>query len=108
MNDQEFLTAANSFLDSILDGLDAFDPDDVDADLSMGVLKMQFADGTVSVMNRQTAAHQIWLASGATAWHFELRAADQTWQDTKGRGSLADVLAEVLSKRMGRTVQLSF
>lgn len=86
--------------------LDAFDPDELEADLSQGVLKIGFADGRKCVMNRQTAAHQIWLAEGAEAWHFAWDEAKGSWQDTKARGDLHAVLAAVVSRRLGRTVQL--
>jgi len=86
--------------------LDEFDPDELEADSAAGVIKMAFADGRVCVLNRQTAAHQMWLAEGATAWHFERDAATDTWMDTKGRGPLHDVLAEVISNRLGRKVSL--
>ena len=54
-NDLEFTTVADQFMEKLLDALDEFDPDDVDAQLSMGVLTMEFQDGSKCVMNRQTA-----------------------------------------------------
>ena len=68
--------------------LDAFDPDEVEAESSEGVIKLSFADGSKCVLNRQSAANQMWLAEGATAWHFEFDAASSSWLDTKGRGEL--------------------
>jgi len=105
-DDQEFLRQADGLMQTLLLKLDEFDPDEIEADSAAGVIKMAFADGRVCVLNRQTAAHQIWLAEGATAWHFELDRATDTWMDTKGRGSLHSVLSEVLSKRLGRTIKL--
>ena len=105
-NDLEFTTVADQFMEKLLDALDEFDPDDVDAQLSMGVLTMEFQDGSKCVMNRQTAAHQIWLAEGATAWHFDKDETTETWIDTKGRGEIRAVLSEVLSRRLERAVSL--
>ena len=107
MEDMEFLSLADQAMEGFLDLFEDFDPDELDADLAQGVLRMEFADGGVCVMNRQTAAHQLWLAEGATAWHFDWNAEDRTWVDTKGRGRLTDVLSEVLSKRLGREVSLA-
>ena len=73
------------------------------ADLAGGVLKIAFADGKNCVLNRQAAANQLWLAEGASAWHFAM-AEDGQWLDTKGRGPLPQVLADVLSRRLGRRV----
>jgi CyaY protein len=105
-NDQEFLKVAEALMQDLLNRFDAFDPDELEADASAGVIKMAFANGGPCVLNRQTAAHQIWLAEGATAWHFELDADQETWIDTKGRGDLHTVLNEILSRRMGRQVTI--
>jgi len=104
--DQEFVQVAGSLMQGLLMKLDTFDPDELEADASEGVIKMAFATGGPCVLNRQTAAHQIWLAEGATAWHFELDATSGQWMDTKGRGALQAVLSEVLSKRLGRPTQI--
>lgn len=104
--DMEFLQRADRFMADVLAGLDGFDPDDLEADLAMGVLKIEFADGSKCVMNRQTAAHQIWLAEGATAWHFAWDPARQAWLDTKGRGELRAVLAGVVGRKLGRKVEI--
>ena len=101
-NDQEFLSRAEALMRAVLEKLDAFDPDELEADSAAGVIKIMFADDSVCVLNRQTAAHQIWLAEGATAWHFEQSPDDDTWLDTKGRGSLPSVLSEILTRRLGR------
>ena len=102
--DLEFQKDADAYMNRVLERLEAFDPDELDADLAMGVLTMEFADGTKCIMNRQTAAHQIWLAAGASAWHFER--GEDGWRDTKGRGALDEVLTQVLSERLGRPVAL--
>jgi CyaY protein len=105
-DNQAFLRRAEELMQALLATLDEFDPDEIEADSAAGVIKMAFADGKVCVLNRQTAAHQIWLAEGATAWHFERDPGTDTWMDTKGRGPLHSVLSEVLSKRLGRTIKL--
>jgi CyaY protein len=104
--DQQFIQLCDQEMADILDRLDEFDPDELEADLSMGVLRMTFADGRKCIMNRQTAAHQIWLAEGARAWHFSRDAARQCWVDTKGQGELRPILASILSTRLGRAVEL--
>ncbi|MFO1054220.1 MAG: iron donor protein CyaY [Planctomycetota bacterium] len=104
-DDHAFAKAADAFMAHIFDRLQDEDPDELDCDLAMGVLSMEFADGSRCILNRQSAAHQIWLAEGATAWHFQ-QDEHGGWIDTKGRGRLSDVLAEVLSRRLGRSVRL--
>ncbi len=104
--DLDFTKQADRFMERILSSLEDIDPDEVDTDLAMGVLTMEFGDGSKSIMNRQTAAHQIWLAEGAQAWHFALDSESGHWMDTKGRGRLEAVLSEVLERRLGRPIQL--
>ena len=105
-NDLEFTTEADRFMEKLLDALDEFDPDDVVAQLAMGVLTMEFQDGSKAVMNRQTAAHQIWLAVGATAWHFDYDVAQGEWRDTKGHGDIKTVLSGALAERLGHPIRL--
>lgn len=85
--------------------LDAFDPDELEADLAGGVLKLMFPDGRNCIINRQSAAQQIWMAEGASAWHFTYQPNGE-WQDTKGRGSLRAILEDVLTRRLGRPVRI--
>ena len=108
MSDPEssFAAESDSLLRGILGQLDSFDPDELEADYSAGVLKITFADRRVCILNRQGAARQIWLAEGASAWHFERDPAGR-WVDTKGRGGIDAVLSAVLTKRMGRVVAIS-
>ena len=105
-NDLEFAKEADAFMEGIMQALVEFDPDEVDPDLAMGVLTMEFADGSKCIMNRQTAAHQIWLAVGVSAWHFNRDPETGHWLDTKGGGRLEDILAEALTNRLGRPVKL--
>lgn len=104
--DIEFTKAADQEMEAILARLSDFDPDELECDLAMGVLSMLFADRTRCIMNRQTAAHQIWLAAGVQAWHFHRDETTGEWVDTKGRGSLRRILAEVLSQKLRRPISL--
>lgn len=104
-DDIAFAKKADALMEAVLARLEDQDPDELDADLAMGVLSMEFADGSKCILNRQVAAHQIWLAHHATAWHFA-EDAEGEWMDTKGRGRLRDVLGEVLSTRLGHPVAL--
>jgi CyaY protein len=103
--DQDFLQQAEVCMRGLLADLDAFDPDELEADWASGVLKISFPDGRNCILNRQSAANQIWLAEGASAWHF-VQDRDGRWVDTKGRGELRPILAEVLSKRLRRPIRL--
>jgi len=103
--DDDFLLHADACLGQLVKTLDAFDPDELEADLAGGVLRIAFPDGRICILNRQAAASQIWLAEGASAWHFT-RGPQGEWVDTKGRGTLPSILSSVLSRRLGRAVHL--
>ncbi|MBL8726231.1 MAG: iron donor protein CyaY [Planctomycetes bacterium] len=104
--DQQFLAQADACLHALQAALDAFDPDELEADLAGGVLRIRFSSNSICIANRQAAAHQIWLAEGASAWHFVYDAAQKAWIDTKGRGKLHTILGEIVSRRLGRAVCL--
>ncbi|MCA8948751.1 MAG: iron donor protein CyaY [Planctomycetes bacterium] len=104
--DPDFLRRSTRCLDDIQAALDDFDPDELEADHAAGVLKITFADGRHCVLNRQAAASQIWLAEGASAWHFAFDAERDGWFDTKARGELKAILGEVLTRKLGRTIDL--
>ena len=103
-DDHDFARRSDECLRAIQAALDGFDPDELDADLASGVLRIGFASGRNCILNRQSAAHQIWLAEGASAWHFTYDQSAAAWLDTKGRGELRSILAELLSRRLGRPV----
>lgn len=105
-SDSEYLQQADQCLRGLLTRLDTFDPDELEADFAGGVLKISFPDGRNCIINRQAAAQQIWMAEGATAWHFTFDAQQKAWTDTKGRGELRAILTGVLGRRLGRDVQL--
>lgn len=104
--DSHYLQQAERCLYELLARLDTFDPDELEADLAGGVLKISFPDGRNCIVNRQAPAQQIWMAEGATAWHFALGPDGTSWIDTKGRGELRRELAALLSRRLGRSIEL--
>ena len=68
-------------------------------------MKLIFADGTVFVLNRQTAADQMWLAAGARAWHYDWDAESEAWRDDKEGGDLYERIGETVSRKLGRDVR---
>jgi CyaY protein len=101
----EFALAADACLERVSSWLEDFDPDEVDYTSSDGVLKIEFPDGATFVLNRQTAARQVWFAAEARAWHFEQNP-DGSWRSTKGGEDLLDSIAEAVGTKLGRKVEL--
>ncbi|MFO1076644.1 MAG: iron donor protein CyaY [Planctomycetota bacterium] len=102
--DPDFHTRSEQYLASLQRALDTFDPDELEADLSSGVLRINLPGRRTCILNRQAAASQIWMAEGASAWHFAFDEVASAWLDTKGRGELRQILGQVLSERLGRPV----
>jgi CyaY protein len=86
--------------------LEAFDPDEVDYATSDGVITLSFPDGKRFVLNRQSAASQMWLAAGARAWHYRFDEARGEWLDDKDGHALLERIASVVSEKLGRPLRL--
>ena len=104
MERSEFISLADECLERVAQQLEAFDPDEVDFTTADGVLKIEFPDRVTFVLNRQTAADQMWLAAGARAWHFDW--SGKAWLDDREGDELYARLTEVLSAKLGREVSL--
>src|SRR5262249_13522701 len=68
MDEQEYLRAADACLERAASWLGTFE--DLDVTTSDGLVTMEFEDGARFVLNRQSAARQIWLAARARARHY--------------------------------------
>ncbi len=106
MTEAEFDTAADEELRALDDVLADFDPDEVDVELSQGVLTLTFDDDDKLIINSHRAAGQIWMAAFRTAWHFSPRAEGPriVWRTDKDE--LRATLARVLGERLKRSVTI--
>lgn len=106
MNQSDFLHRADACVERVARWLEGFDPDELDYSATAdGVLTLEFADGTRFVLNRQTAASQMWYAAGARAWHYDWDEAGQCWRcDRDGHELLARV-RETIAEKLGRPVE---
>ena len=104
MERQEYILLADQCLDRVANWLESFDPDEVDFSTADGVLKLEFPDGRVYVLNRQTAADQMWFAAGASAWHYDWSGSE--WLSDKDGHELYGRIEEVVSEKLGRPVKI--
>jgi CyaY protein len=102
MSEQVFEHRADATLNVLVERLG--DLEDVDADLSQGVLTIKFEDGKRYVVNSHRAARQIWMAAESSAWHFDWDGA--AWISTKSKEELWSLLETVVGKKLGRIVTL--
>ena len=82
--------------------MDQVDDDELDMTSGDGIVSLEFEDGTKYVLNRQSAAHQMWFAAGARAWHYDWK--DGAWCDDRDGHRLDERLAEVITAKLGRPV----
>jgi CyaY protein len=80
---------------------------DCDAEFkAAGVLELVFEDDTRIIINRHSAAREIWVAAKSGGFHF--RPDDGGWVDTRSGRRLRDALDELLSAGLGEPVSLRY
>lgn len=85
----------------------AFEVCEADIDIEPkpgGVLEIEFADGSKLIINRHSAAREIWVAAKSGGFHF--RAAAGQWTDTRSGEDLWVALRRLASAQSGEDVAL--
>jgi CyaY protein len=80
----------------------------VDADVESkgdGVLELTFADGSKIIVNRHSAAREIWVAARSGGFHF--RWDGTRWCDTRDGSELFASLSRLASAQGGAPVRLA-
>lgn len=106
MDRQEYIRRADECLERVVKALEPFDPDEVDYAMSDGVVTLEFPDRVRYVLNRQTAANQMWFAAGARAWHYGWDDARKVWVDDRDGHELIGRISQAVSEKIGRAVSL--
>ena len=106
MERETFLRLSDECLEQVTQWCDRFDPDELEVSPADGVLTIEFADKARFVLNRQTAADQMWFAAGARAWHYDWDAQKKRWVDDRDGHDMYARLAETVSEKIGRSVAL--
>lgn len=104
MERSEFDKLADDTLKDLVKRIDKLEIDDLDLMLSDGKLVIEFEDRTTFIVNRQGAAHQMWLAEPQGGWHFDYK--DGRWICTKRGVELLPALEDLFSAKLGRSVSL--
>lgn len=105
MNDNEFDSLADAALGRIDAALEACDADLDVAMISAGVLEIELADASKIVVNRHSAAQELWVAARSGGFHFRWDGA--CWRDTRDGGELFAALSALISAQSGTPVNLS-
>ncbi len=102
MDEQGYLRAADACIERVAKWLEPYE--DIDVMAGGGLVAMEFEDGAKFVLNRQSAAHQMWLAAGARAWHYDWDATRDVWVDDRDGHDLYARLAEVVGGKLGQAL----
>lgn len=104
LSEAKFEGIADATLEKMVETVSDLEDDALEADLESGVLTLRFDDGVKYVINSHRAARQIWMAAGASAWHFDYDG--EAWISTKTGEELWSLVEHHMSKKLGRNVQL--
>jgi CyaY protein len=104
MTESEYTQLADATFQRLEQGLEAAG-DDLDFELAAGgVLEIEFADGSMIVVNRQAAAREIWVAAKSGGFHYRWDGA--SWRDTRSGEELFQALSRLVSAQSGGNVAL--
>jgi CyaY protein len=104
--EDHFDKIADAELRHLEHALGEIDPDELEVELSQGVLTLTLADGQRVVVNSHHAAGEIWLAAFRQAWHFapSEEGGQVAWRTAKDE--LRATLARLLGERLGHPVRV--
>ncbi len=102
-------SAFNALADAELERVEAA-LEDCGAELDVerkpgGVLEVEFENGSKVIINRHTAAREIWVAARSGGFHFRPEA--ERWVSGRDGSELYALLSRVVSEQSGEAVSLS-
>lgn len=102
IEESQFVTLAETMLARIEAALDAADTD-MDYELKPGgILELEFADGSKIIINRHSAAREIWVAAKSGGFHF--RPEGTQWVNTRNGEELLAALSRLILEQGGEEV----
>jgi CyaY protein len=110
MTDAEFLALYQATLTEI-EGVveDAIADRDAEIDYESGndMLTLSFANGSVAIISRQTAVHQLWLAARSGGFHFDWDLGQESWVCSLNGRNLQDMLNEICLEQGGVRIRFN-
>lgn len=104
MDEREFNQLADAMLMRIEAALEA-SANDLDFEIKPGgVIEIEFDNGTKVIVNRHTAAREIWVAARSGGYHF--RPQGDRWLATRDGEELMAALSRCLSEQASAPVEL--
>jgi len=97
MDPGDFETQADAMLEKIAGFVEASGVDCDCETKGSGVLELEFLDGSRIVVNRHSAAQEIWVAARSGGFHF--RFDGSAWVDTRDKRELLAALSELIGEQ---------
>lgn len=70
-----------------------------------GILELEFDNGSKMIINRHTAAREIWVAAKSGGFHFRFEG--ESWVNTRDGRELWAMLADLVAAQTDQPVQLN-
>lgn len=103
MTDSEYAQLTEALFRQLEEDLEAAD---LDYELAAGgILEIEFDDGSMIVINRQPAMHEIWVAAKSGGFHYRWQ--DGVWRDSRSGDELYAALSAMASGQAGRAIALA-
>jgi len=109
VQDSDFNNELDEIFERLEDELDELDEsvsDGLDIDSSGGLLTISFNNGSVIVLSRQIANHEIWVAAKSGGFHLSLHSDPRQWYCNTTSESLSTLISRVFTEQLGLPVQL--
>ncbi len=113
LEESEFKELIDDMLIQIEDAIDELDSD-IDYESSDGILTIILENRTQIIINRQTAALQLWLAAKSGGFHFDYinkpdanNSLFNKWQDDRSGELFLDALNRCLTEQSGESINLN-
>ena len=104
MTPSEFDSLADAMLERIARAVEESGAECDCESKGSGVLELEFENGSRIVINRHSAAREIWVAARSGGYHF--RPAGSDWVDTRDKRELLAALSAMISEQSGNAVAL--
>jgi len=106
MNEAEFHRLATETLRQIEHAIETSGAD-IDFENVSDILTLEFANGSKIIVNKQSAAHQLWVAARSGGFHYRYDDTSRSWRNEQNQAELMTDLTRLVSEQAGETVQLA-
>jgi len=106
MNEAEFHKRAAVTLDRIEQAVENCGAD-IDFENAGEILQLEFANRSKIIINKQSAASQLWVAARSGGFHYNYDASTQQWRNDQSGAELFSELSRLVSEQAGESVRLA-